>query len=341
MLALKAGFLAASLTLASVTSPLADDASLYAGKTIRIIVGTSSGGGFDASARVLEQLMPAHLPGHPQIVVQNMPGGSSLKAANYVYNAVPGDGTWLGIFNHSLILQTVADPKSTQFEMSKFQWIGRVAIDDLIGVVWKSTGVLNLEDATKKQVVIGSNSGNSSSSMVPYALNHMLGTKFKVVTGYPGMMERYVAMERNEIDGIAGASWSYIHKARPTWVDDDRIVVLHQNSLERAPDLQDVPTLVELGKTEEDRNILSLLGLTETIGKSVAFGPSGPQTYVDAMRKAFAEVIADPQFFELTKRFGIIAAPQTGERIQQRFADAKAIMTPAFIERFKRVTSEN
>ena len=330
-----------SFVLLSASPLSAQDASaLYSGKTIRIIVGTSSGGGFDASGRVLEQLLPNHLPGHPQVVVQNMPGGSSLKAANYLYNAAPGDGTYLGIFNHSLILQTIADPKSTQFEMSKFQWIGRVAIDDLIGVVWRSAGVINLDDATRKQVVIGSSSANSSSSMVPYALNHLFGTKFKVVTGYPGMMERYVAMERNEIDGIAGASWSFIHKSRPDWVSQNRIVVLHQNSLERAPDLADVPTLVELGKTDEDRKILSLLGLTETVGKSVTFGPNVAPEFVKAMRDGFQATTADPQFRQLAERLGIMAAPMTGEKIQARFDDAKAVMTRAFIERFRQVTAE-
>ena len=322
------------------SSAVAQEPPLYAGKTVKVIVGTSSGGGFDASGRVLEQLLPHHLPGHPQVVVQNMPGGSSLKAANYLYNATPGDGTYLGIFNHSLILQTIADPKSTQFEMSKFQWIGRIAIDDLTGVVWRSTGVRTLDDAKTKTVVIGSSSGNSSSSMVPHALNHLLGTKFKVVIGYPGMMERYVAMERREIDGISGASWSFIHKSRPEWISDNRISVLHQNSLERAADLADVPTLVELGRTDEDKKILSLLGLTETVGKSVTFGPNVPPQYVTAMRAAFEAVIADPQYKPLTDRLGIIAAPMTGEKLQARFDDARAMMTPAFAERFKNVTTE-
>src|SRR4051812_42541530 len=200
----------------------------YAGKTVRIVVGTTAGGGFDTAGRILAQLLPSYLPGHPTIVVENMPGGSSLRAANYIYNAAPGDGTYLGVFNHSLILQTIADPKATQFAIEKFNWVGRMVIDDLIGIVWHAKGVKTLADVKSTQVIIGSDSASSSSAMVPLALNHLLGTKFKVVPGYPGIAERYLAMERGEIDGIAGASWTYINETRPDWVKEQKIAVIHQ-----------------------------------------------------------------------------------------------------------------
>lgn len=334
------GLFAGAVAIAMSGRALADDSASYAGKTVRIVVGTTSGGGFDTISRILGQYLPDHLAGKPTIVVQNMPGGSSLKAANYIYSAAPMDGTYLGVFNHSLILQKVVDPRSAQFEMQKFQWVGRMAIDDLIGVVWHSSGIKTVEDAKKKEVIIGANSGNSSSAMVPRALNALLGTKFKIVTGYPGLAERYLAMERGEIDGIAGASWTYINETRPDWVKENKLVVLHQNSLERGETLPNTPTLVEFAKNEEDRKILHLLGLTETVGKSTAFGPGVPAAQVAIVRKAFADTVADPRYSSDAKKRGLIPASLPGEKLQKLFADVTASMTGEFVERFKAVTSE-
>lgn len=322
----------------TLTSAAAQTADGYAGKTIRIVVGTTSGGGFDTSARVFGQYLPEHLAGSPTIVVQNMPGGSSLKAANYIYNAAPMDGTYLGVFNHSLILQKLVDPRSAQFDIEKFQWVGRMAIDDLIGVVWHSSGIKTIEDAKKKEVVIGANSGNSSSAMVPRALNALLGTKFKIVTGYPGLAERYLAMERGEIDGIAGASWTYINETRPDWVKDNKLVVLHQNSLERGPTLPNVPTLVEFAKNAEDGKILHLLGLTETVGKSMAFGPGVSTGQVATIRKAFADTVVDPRYEQDARKRGLTPATLPGEKLQALFVEVTSSMSPEFIARFKAVT---
>ena len=325
---------AASVSASQATAQSAD----YAGKTVRIVVGTTSGGGFDTSARVLGQYLPDHLAGSPTIVVQNMPGGSSLKAANYIYSAAPMDGTYLGVFNHSLILQKVVDPKTAQFDIEKFNWVGRMAIDDLIGVVWHSSNVKTIEDAKKKEVVIGANSGNSSSAMVPRALNALIGTKFKIVTGYPGLAERYLAMERGEIDGIAGASWTYINETRPDWVRENKLVILHQNSLERSASLPDTPTLIEFAKNDEDRKILHLLGLTETVGKSMAFGPGVAPAQVGALRQAFAATAADPRYQQDAKKRGLIPSTMAGEKLQAMFVAVTGSMTPEFIARFKTVT---
>lgn len=333
--------LAVGLSALLATPAAADDmAQFYAGKTVKIVVGTSSGGGFDTITRVLAQYLPEYIPGKPTIVVQNMPGGSSLKAANFVYNAAPGDGTHLGVFNHSLILQTVVKRRSTQFEIAKFNWVGRMAIDDLVGIVWHTAGIKSIEDAKRKEVVIGASSGSSSSAMVPRALNRLTGTKFKVVTGYPGLAERYLAMERGEIDGIAGASWTYITGTKPEWIKEKRLVVLHQNALERSSEMPDIPTLVEFAANAEDRKILHLLGLTETIGKSMAFGPNVPPAQVAAIRKAFAATAADPRYAEDAKRRGLIPAAMPGEKLQTLFTDVSASMTEGFIERFKTVVAE-
>ena len=320
------------------TTASAQSTDSYAGKTLRVVVGTSSGGGFDAAARVLAQHLPEHLAGNPTIVVQNMPGGSSLKAANYIYSAAPMDGTYLGVFNHSLVLQKIVDPHTTQFDIEKFHWVGRMAIDDLMGVVWHSAGVKTIEDAKTKEVVIGANSGNSSSAMVPRALNALLGTRFKIVTGYPGLAERYLAMERGEIDGIAGASWTYINETRPDWVRDNKIVVLHQNSLERGASVPHVPTLVEFAKNPADAKILHLLGLTETVGKSMAFGPGVAAGQVAVMRQAFAATVADAKYSQDAVKRGLIPAALSGEKLQALFIDVTSSMTSEFVNRFKSVT---
>lgn len=318
----------------------AADGPYYAGKTLKIVVGSSAGGGFDSISRILAKRLERHIPGGPMIVVQNMPGGSSLKAANFIYGPAPSDGTHLGVFNHSLILQTVVKKKSTHFDIEKFQWVGRMATDDLVGIMWHTAGAKTIEDAKKKEMTIGAGSASSTSSMVPRALNRLVGTKFKIVSGYPGLAERYLAMEREEISGISGASLSYLKETRPDWVAGRKFSIIHQNSVERNPEIPNVPTLAELAKSDSDRKILHLLGLTETIGKSIAFGPKVPKAAVAILRKAFDETVADPGYGKDAKDRGLIPNTMTGLKLQALFDEVSSSITPEFAKRFEQVVSK-
>ena len=316
------------------------DEPFYSGKTLKIIVGSSAGGGFDTISRILGKHIEGKIPGKPTVIVQNMPGGSSLKAANYIYGAAPSDGTHMGVFNHSLILQTVVKKKSTHFDIEKFQWIGRMATDDLVGIIWHTSGVKTIEDAKKKELTIGAGSASSTSSMVPRALNRLVGTKFKIVTGYPGLAERYLALERGEISGISGASLSYLKENRPAWVEGNKFSIIHQNSVDRNAEIPNVPTLAELARNDADRKILHLLGLTETIGKSTALGPKAPKSTVAILRKAFEEAVKDPGYAKEARDRGLIPNTMSGAKLQALFDEVSASITPEFANRFKKVVSK-
>lgn len=344
MTSLRKMAVSASIVLAGIAAASAavaqDGGPFYSGKTVKIIVGSSAGGGFDTASRLVAQFLPSRIPGNPTVVVQNMPGGSSLKAANFIYSAAPTDGTHLGVFNHSLILQTVVKKKSTHFSVEKFQWVGRMATDDLIGIVWHTQGVKTIADARKKEIIIGAGSASSTSSMVPRALNRLAGTKFKIVSGYPGLSERYLALERGEIHGIAGASWSYLNETRPDWVSGKKFSIIHQNSVERAQELPGIPTLTELAANDEDRKVLHLLGLTETIGKSMAFGPRVAPEHVATLRKAFQGAVADPGYAAEAKKRGVIPNTMAGEKLQALFVEVTSTMTDAFVKRFTEIVSQ-
>ena len=279
----------------ALAQPAADD-GFYNGKQIRLIVGFPPGGGFDTYARTLADHMGRHIPGTPAIIVQHMPGATTAKAAAHIYGVAPQDGTVMGLLHQGLLANQVLDLQGGAFDVTKFNWIGRMGTRLSVGLVWHTTGVKTIEDAKKTEIILGATSPTATSSMVPYALNHAAGTKFKVVQGYQGSADMYLAMERGETHGLGIAGWLDLAGPRADWVKDGKVAVLYQIALKRHAELPQVPVLAELARNDDDRQILALLASTEDMGRSFVSGPGLPAARVAVLREAFAAMMKDKAF---------------------------------------------
>ena len=290
---------ACALVFASAQPAGAQSAEeFYRGKVVRVIVGFPAGGGFDLHARILAEYLPRYIPGEPKIIVENMPGASTARAASYVYNVGPQNGTVLGIYHQGLLANQVLDVQAGDFDVTKFNWIGRMGTQLSVGLAWHTSGVRTIEDAKTKEIVFGATAPTATSAMVPRALNAVAGTKFKIVPGYQGSSDMYLAMERGETHGMATGVWFDLGRDHADWLNAGKVAVLFQISTKRIADLPNVPALPDLAAGEDDRKILELLASTEDMGRAFAAGPKVPADRVAVLRTAFAKMMADPEFLK-------------------------------------------
>ena len=255
------GAAAGAVAPAALSQP--DD--FYNGKTLTIVVGYGPGGGFDLYARLLAEFLPSHLPGLRNVIVTNMPGASSLKAANYVATIAPQDGTVIGIVNEAVPLTPVLDPKGLDIDPARLQWIGRLGVRPSMGIVWRATGINDIASARGRTAALGCIANTDYSYHVLRAVNAIAGTSFRAVLGYPGTPEILLAMERGEVDGLSFAPADEILAGdRARWHPDGKIAALFVNSLQRLREFPEAPTLVELAKTDEERAIMRFLDRKST-----------------------------------------------------------------------------
>ncbi len=267
---------------------------IYKGKKIRFIIGYSPGGGYDTYARLVARHLADHIPGRPIIFLENMPGAASRIAAAYVYLAAPRDGTVLATADQSLALeQALGDPLG--FDMRRFNFIGNPNVDNNTTATWAASGVKSIEDAKQREVAVGA-TGGSPSFQYPVIMNAILGTKFKVVLGYPGGADIDLAMERGEVMGRGSNSWASWKATQPEWLRDHKINILVQIGLTKAPDLPEAPLLTELMTDATDRDLVTLLSSPVEIGRPVFTTPDTPPERVAILRTAFDEMLLDPAF---------------------------------------------
>jgi hypothetical protein len=229
------------------------DENFYQGKRITIVVGYEPGGSYDQYARLLARSLGAHIPGNPAITVQNMLGAGSRVAANYLFNAAPKDGTVLGMLDQNTPLDQVMGDPSIRFDVRKFHWLGNMVVINNTLVSWHTSGVTNIADARSKEILIASPGGPSPALYYPLASNAFLGTKFKIIAGYPNATEMNLAMERGEVAARGSNSWQSWKLLKPDWLRDGKINILFQVGFRREPDLQDVPLMTELATDEQTR----------------------------------------------------------------------------------------
>ncbi|MBX9740449.1 MAG: hypothetical protein K2X62_10265 [Beijerinckiaceae bacterium] len=319
---MKRTMVAATAVLALVGSGFSAQAqqsveSFYKGKNIELLIGYSAGGGYDTFARLVARYMTKHIPGNPNIVPRNMPGGGGRVVSGFVARVAPKDGTILATADQSLTLQQALGDKTIQFDNNKFNWIGNPADDNNTLVTNASTGVKTVEDATKTEVALGATGANTTSEQYPKVMNAMLGTKFKIVNGYPGGNDATLAMERNEVGGRGSNSWATWKFTRPDWVKDGKMNILVQIGLKKAADLPDVPLLLDLAKNEQDRAALRLLSAPVAIGRPLFTTPDVPAERVKALRDAFDATMKDPEFLEAAQKERLEINPVGGEELQK------------------------
>ncbi len=314
--ALFVGLAAGTAALALAGSAHAQSVEeFYKGKTISFVIGYSAGGGYDAYARLVARHMGDHIPGKPTIVPRNMPGAAGRVASAWVYNVAPKDGTVLATADQSLALAQAMGEK-LQFDTTKFIYIGNPSAENNTTVTWHTSPVKTIEDAKKQEVAVGA-TGGSTSSQYPLAMNAVLGTKFKVIMGYPGGNDINLAMERGEVAGRGSNSWASWKATRPEWLKENKINILAQIGLRKSPDLPDVPLLMELGATPEDRAVLRLLSAPSQIGRPIYTTPGVPEDRVKALRDAFEATMKDAAFLEDAKKAGLDIDPVSGAELQQ------------------------
>jgi tripartite-type tricarboxylate transporter receptor subunit TctC len=299
------------------------EAPLYAGKQIRMVVASGAGGGYDVYARVLAAHMADHIPGHPAIVSENMPGAGGLVGLNWAYNAAPRDGTViLSSFNVVLSTPLFGDPQA-KFDPRKFASIGSIGKQQNICATWYTSPIKTLDQAKAQPVTVSAEGVNSNSATLPGILNTMLGTKFKIITGYSTGGMR-LAAENGEVQGICGLSWSTLKASNPDWIINHRLNILVQTGDKAQADLPDVPVMIDLVTNPEDKQIIRLLEFPGELGRPFLMPPGTPTDMVAVIRQAFAETMKDPAFLADAKTAMLEVEPVLGEAMQQIIANAYA-----------------
>ncbi len=271
-------------------------AEFYARTNVRLIISADPGGSYDTTARLVARHLGKHLAGNPKITPEIMVGASGRVAANYMYNVAPKDGSVIAIVQQSVPQSQATSETGVQYDAGRFNWIGSpIRLDDVL-VVWHTAGIRSIADATRKQAIIGATTVTGTNYIYPKLTNELVGTKFKIVTGYQGAAAIVLALERGEIDGHGSNPWGDWKATRPDWVRDKKIIPLMQMSLEKAPDLQEVPLLMSLAPNEQAREVFELMSITADIGRPFLTAPGVPADRVAALRQAFNETMTDPDF---------------------------------------------
>jgi len=305
------------LVTANISPSAADTISdFYRGKVVTLVIGYSAGG-FDLYARLLGRFIGRHIAGNPTIIAQNKPGAASRGAANWLYNVAPRDGTVIATLSQTTPADQALGEPGIQFDARNFHWIGNMVVVNNIMFVNASTGVATINDATKKVLEIGATGASSPSILYPQVSNNLLGTKFKIVSGYPGSGDVDLAMERHEVDGHGSISWASIKSERPGWISGHVINILFQVGLRREADLPDTPLWSELAQNKEQRQILEVLSSYIAVGRPFLTTPDVPPARVKALRQAFDDTMKDPQFIEAAERAHMDLNPMSGEELQQ------------------------
>ncbi len=268
----------------------------YRGKTVRFVIGSNNGGGYDSYGRTFANHVGAHIPGAPNVVVENMPGASGITSANYLYRIAPKDGSVLGLFNQSMGQRQMLEPKAVSFDCSGFNWLGAMVNSVNVIITWHTSGVATLEDARKREVAMGALSNDGGNAIYPRLLNQFLGTRLKVVLGYQGGNTIQLAMERGEVDGRGAVVWSGLKAGWPQWISGHMINVLVQIGLAKDEDLPDAPLLLDLAKNDTERSVFRFISSDTAMSFPVLAPPGVPAERVAALRQAFDDTMADPAF---------------------------------------------
>jgi tripartite-type tricarboxylate transporter receptor subunit TctC len=308
---------AAALAILAVPARADDVADFYRGKRISLVIGYGPGGGYDLYARLLGRFISAHIPGNPTIVPQNMPGAGSRSAANWLYAIAPKDGTVIACLGQATPTDQALGQPGVLFDSRRFNWIGNLSVVNNILFVSAASGVATFADAKKKTLAIGASGASSPSVLYPQVSNNLLGSKFKIIAGYPGGGDINIAVERHEVDGRGSDSWASIKTTRPDWLRDHTINILFQVGPRRERDLPDVPLWTELGENDEQRQVLEILSGDVSVGRPIVTAPDVPADRVKALRQAFDETMSDPQFIAAAKQSNIDINPMGGEELQK------------------------
>jgi tripartite-type tricarboxylate transporter receptor subunit TctC len=303
------------LAAAAPASAQQSVADFYKGKTLRIIVGVGVGSGFDINARVLAHYLPAHIPGNPSVIVQNQPGAGGVAMANALYNNGPFDGTVIGASFSGTPMIPLMQPGGARFDPLKLNWLGSTNRETQVTYVWHTAPVQKIADLLTTELIVGAQAPGSTQYDFPILLNHLFGTKFKVVTGYESTPKIHLAMESGEVQGNGASNWSTLKAIASAWLTDKKIKVIAQWGLKPNPELEGVPLILDLAKTESDRNALELAAARVEFGRPFFLGPNVPAERVEALRRAFDATMKDEGFLAEEEKAKLEVDATSGEQV--------------------------
>jgi tripartite-type tricarboxylate transporter receptor subunit TctC len=315
---------------AASTPATAQDIS-YTGRTVKVVVGFPPGGGYDIYARTLVRVLPRHLPGMPSVIVVNMPGAGSLTLANYLFNVAARDGTEIGSVETFIPFEAYFGGNEVRFDPRWFSWIAGLNSEMTTCVVWHASKIRSLGDLLAVETTFGATGSGAPLVAEPRVINAVLGTKIKVVTGYPGTPDVFLAMERGEVEGSCGVGWTTLLSTRGDWVAQGKVRILVQNATKRHPALPDVPLLLDFAKNDRQRKLLTLLAAPHRIGRPYLAPPGISADRLQVLRAAFEATLKDTGFLAAAEHAKLAINPVTGKEMESIIAEV-AGMEPAVIQ---------
>ena len=301
----------------TLAAPVHSDAvsDFYEGRQVRLLIGYSAGGGYDTYARLLARHLAKHIPGNPTIVPQNMPGAGSLTLANFLYNVAPKDGSVIGTFARGMAMEPLLTGQGTRFDASEFSWIGSLNNEVSVCASWHTSDVRTMEDLETMELIVGGTGSGSDTDIFPTVIRNLLGANMTLISGYPGGNDVLLAMERGEVDGRCGWSWSTMLSRNADWLEEGKINILVQVALAKHPDLPDVPLVTEFAETEDELMAMELIFARQVMGRPYLAPPGIPADRHEALRRAFEATAQDPEFLADAERIQLELNPVNGEEI--------------------------
>jgi tripartite-type tricarboxylate transporter receptor subunit TctC len=290
-----------------------DAAPYFQGKQIRLVIGSAAGGGYDLFARTIAAHWPKHIPGNPTIVPQNLPGASSMQAANHIFTLAPRDGTVIGAVNPQVVTRAILDPGRARIDARDFTWIGSALRESQLMVARTDAPVKTFDEAFKTELIVGGSGG--ADETFPTLTNAVLGTRFKLVTGYPGTKAINLAMERGEVQANGGITWASVKGTMTAMLNAHKINLIVQYGLKPNHELPKVPLALSYAKTPAQRDALLLLFATQEFGRPYLAPPGTPAPVAAALRESFMATMQDPDFLADAHRRGLDIDPASGEEI--------------------------
>jgi len=306
------------LALPVKADPVAD---FYKGQRMTMYIGYSSGGGYDRYARTISRHMGRHIPGKPRFTAKNMPGAGSMRLANALYNTIRQDGTNIATVSRGIPAEVLQGNKKALYDPKKFNWVGSANNETSTCVVWHTSPVKTLQDFLNMEIVAGGTGPSADTDVFPKVLNNVVGSKLKLVTGYPGGNDINLALERGEVQARCGWSWSSVKSTRARWLKEKKIRILLAMSVEKNDELKDVPFVMDLAKNERERKILELIFSRQAIGRPYLAGPKVPAERVKALRAAFMATMKDPKFMADANKGKLEITPISGDAVQKLIND--------------------
>ena len=315
-------------------------ADFYSGKTVTITAATGAGSAYGVHGRLLAEALQKHIPGNPNVIMQFMPGAGGAKMANYMYNVAPKDGTHIGFPLKYIAVNQALGLSGLKYDAAKFNYIGSLGpINSVVAMLKEKSPVASLDDAMKTEAVMASTGKSSETYITPTLMNNLLGTKFKIVTGYTGMKGTELAMEKGEAHGRAG-SWDSLKSGQPEWLKEKKVALIALSGLERNWDLPDVPTLIELAKNPEDKRTLQFFGNGNAVGWLFITPPDVPADRIAALRAAFDKAMKDPEYLAAVKDKNLDLQPVSGEQVAKLIDETLAV-TPEQLQRIQAAMGMN